>query len=150
MVGYGLGWYRFLLRQDPAEWDGIRRYEVLMRQSRACERVQREDVSSLCNETVFLPLGRKSLFLPEFVQGAIVYFVCLSVCLCVCITFVVFTDCENCTRPIYTNPGSMEAGKYGLTRGTCFVARRIEVLTVAGLLFDSFVMYFRCGGISFF
>ena len=30
-----------------------------------------------------------------------------------------FTDCESCTRPISTNPGSMEAGEYGLTRGTC-------------------------------
>ena len=35
---------------------------------------------------------------------------------------VVFTDCESCTRPISTNPGSMEAGEYGLRRGTCFVA----------------------------
>ena len=41
-----------------------------------------------------------------------------------CVTFVVFTDCESCTRSISTNPGSMEAGEYGLTRGTCFVARR--------------------------
>ena len=28
----------------------------------------------------------------------------------------------------------MEAGQYGLTRGTCFAARRLEVVTVAGLL----------------
>ena len=28
----------------------------------------------------------------------------------------------------------MEAGEYGLTRGTCFVARRLEVVAVAGLL----------------
>ena len=48
-----------------------------------------------------------------------------------------FTDCENCTRPISTNPGYMEAGKYGLTRGTCFVARRLEVVAVAGLLWIS-------------
>ena len=31
------------------------------------------------------------------------------------------TECETCTRPIFTNPGSMEAGEYRLTRGTCFV-----------------------------
>ena len=43
---------------------------------------------------------------------------CPSVCLSVCVTFVVFTDCENYTRPISTNSGSMEAGEYGLTRGT--------------------------------
>ena len=32
---------------------------------------------------------------------------------------------------------SMEAGEYGLTRGTCFVARRLEVVAVAGLLWIS-------------
>ena len=37
-------------------------------------------------------------------------------------------------RPISTNPGSIKAGEYGLTRGTCFVARRLEVVAVAGLL----------------
>ena len=31
----------------------------------------------------------------------------------------------------------MEAGERGLTRGTCFVARRLEVVTVAGLLWLS-------------
>ena len=55
----------------------------------------------------------------------------------VCVTFVVFTDCESCTRPISTNPGSMEAGGYGQTHGTCFVARRLEVVAVAGLLLIS-------------
>ena len=55
----------------------------------------------------------------------------------VCVTFVVFTDCESCTRPISTNPGSMEAGEYGLTRGTCFVACRLEVVAVTGLLWIS-------------
>ena len=49
------------------------------------------------------------------------------------IGFVVFTDCESYTKPISTNPGSMEAGENGLTRGTCFVARRLEVVAVAGL-----------------
>ena len=57
--------------------------------------------------------------------------------MCVCVTFVVFTDCESCTRPISTNPGSTEAGKYGLTRGICFVAYRFEVAVVAGLLWIS-------------
>ena len=50
------------------------------------------------------------------------------------IEFVVFTDCDSCTRPISTNPVSMEAGEYGLTRGTCYFARRLEVVAVAGLL----------------
>ena len=48
-----------------------------------------------------------------------------------------FTDCESCTRPISTNPGPMEAGEYRLTRGTCFVARRLELVAVAGLLWIS-------------
>ena len=43
----------------------------------------------------------------------------------------------------------MEAGEYGLTRGTCFVGRRLEVVAVAGLLSwcvlgaaDYFVFFF--------
>ena len=63
--------------------------------------------------------------------------VCLSVRLCVCVTFVVHIDCESCTRPISTNPGYVEAGKHGLTHGTCIVARRLEVVAVAGLLLIS-------------
>ena len=41
----------------------------------------------------------------------------------------------------------MEAGGYGLTRGSCFIARRLEVVAVAGLLWIS-----RCvsGGADFF
>ena len=34
----------------------------------------------------------------------------------------------------------MEADEYGLTRGTCFVSCRLEVVAVAGLLWIS-----RCG-----
>ena len=40
----------------------------------------------------------------------------------------------------------MEAGKYGLTRGTCFVARRLEVVAVAGLLWISWCVL---GGADF-
>ena len=47
---------------------------------------------------------------------------------------VVYTDYESCTRPISTNSGSMEACEYGLTRGKYFVARRLEVIAIAGLL----------------
>ena len=53
------------------------------------------------------------------------------------VTIVVFTDCESCTRPTSTNSGSMEAGEYGLTRGACFVLRRLEVVAVASLLWLS-------------
>ena len=47
----------------------------------------------------------------------------------------------------------MEAGEYGLTRGTCFVTRRLEVVAITGLLWISwcvlgavgfhFVRFFR-------
>ena len=56
---------------------------------------------------------------------------------CACVTFIVFTDCESCSRPISTNPGFMESGEYGLTRGTCFLACGLEVDAVAGLLWIS-------------
>ena len=79
------------------------------------------------------------LFTSTGVRTGCHYFISLSVRLfvsvlgSVCATFVVFTDFESCTKPISTNPGSMEAGEYGLTRGTCFVARHLEVAAVAGL-----------------
>ena len=62
------------------------------------------------------------------------YLISLSVCVRVWVTFAVFTGCESCTRPISTNPVSMKAGEYGLTRGTCFIASRLELHAVAGLL----------------
>ena len=69
-------------------------------------------------------------------------------CVRVCdIGFIVFTDCESCTRPISTNPVSMEAGEYGLTHDTCFFARRLEVVGFAGLLRLSWCVL---GGVDFF
>ena len=47
----------------------------------------------------------------------------------------------------------MEADKYGLTRGTCFVASRLEVVAVAGLLWISWCVWVRrdfVGGVRFF
>ena len=46
-------------------------------------------------------------------------------------------NCESCTRPISTNPGSTEAGVHGLKSGICYVARRLEVVAVDGLLWIS-------------
>ena len=40
----------------------------------------------------------------------------------------------------------MEAGEYELTRGTCFIARRLEVIAVAGLLWISWCVL---GGVEF-
>ena len=52
-------------------------------------------------------------------------------------SFLVFTDRESCTRPISTKPGYMEAGEHVLTRATCLVARRLEVVATAALLWIS-------------
>ena len=71
-------------------------------------------------------------------------------CVCVDIEFVVFTDCESCMRPISTNPGSMEAGEYGLTRGTRFAARCLEVVAVAGLMWASWCVFGRADFFLFF
>ena len=80
--------------------------------------------------------GRLSSFtsvrLPGCVLGAIIYLLCLSICTCV--TFVVLADCDSCTRVIITNPESMEAREYGLTRVACVVACRLELVSVVGLL----------------
>ena len=72
----------------------------------------------------------------------------VGMCVRVCdIEFVVFTDCESCARPISTNPVSMEAGEYGLTRGTWVFARRLEVVAVAVLMWVSWCVF---GGAGFF
>ena len=93
----------------------------------------------------FQPFNRSYSQLTFFNFLKISLSVCL--CMCVCVTFVVFTDCEGCTRPISTNPGSMEAGECGLTRGTCFAARRLELVAVAGRLWISWCVQ---GGADFF
>ena len=61
-----------------------------------------------------------------------------------------FTDCVSCTRPISTNPGSIEAGEYGLTHGTCLVARHLEVVAVAGLMWISLCDWVRRDFVFFF
>ena len=83
----------------------------------------------------FFAFRQNGLFTPGCLQGAIISLVCVSVT--VCVTFVVFTDCESCTRPISTNPGSMEAGQCGLTLVTCFLACGLELDAVVGLVWIS-------------
>ena len=88
-----------------------------------------------------------SFFFPSTgVRTGCHYLISLSVCVRVCATFVVFTDCESCTWPISTNSGSMEAGECGRTRGTCFITCRLEVVAVTGLLWRSWCVF---GGADF-
>ena len=102
------------------------------------------------NEAVFCVWGKKA----SLDRGAyrVSLFFCLSVCLsvCVCVTFVVYTYCGSCAKPISTNPGSMEESEYGLTRGTCFVAHRLEVVALAGLLWISWCVLGRRDFFAFF
>ena len=63
----------------------------------------------------FFAFCQKSLFIPGWRRHCLI---CLSVCIPgMCVAFVVLTDCESCARSIFTNPGSMEAGECGRTRG---------------------------------
>ena len=68
--------------------------------------------------------------------------VCLPVCMC---NFMVLTDYESCTRPMSIYLASMEASECELTRGTCCVARRLEVVAVAGLLWISWCVLGAAG-----
>ena len=57
----------------------------------------------------------------------------LSVCLRMC-SIRRFYGLRELYEAGFTHTGSKEAGEYGLTRGTCFVARRLELVAVAGPL----------------
>ena len=63
--------------------------------------------------------------------------VCLSSRRCACVTFVFFDVCESCAWPISISTGSMGAGEYGLTHGTCFPSCRLELVAVVNLLWIS-------------
>ena len=87
-------------------------------------------------EDIFLPSGKKA----SSYRGAYrvpLFNLSVGMCVYVCVTLVVFTDCESCTRPLSTNPECMKAGEDGLTHGTCSVARRVEVVELARLLWIS-------------
>ena len=67
--------------------------------------------------------------------------------MCVCVTFVVCTYCKSCTRPISTNPRSMEAGEYELTWD---VFRRAVSRWSRSPSCCGFVVCFGWGGFSYF
>ena len=51
---------------------------------------------------------------------------------------------------ISANPRYMEAGEYGLTGGTCFVARRLDLIAVARLLWISWCVLGAADFLVFF
>ena len=75
----------------------------------------------------FLSTRQKKPFHTGCVQAYIVLIVCRSVSAvycCVCVIFMVVADGESRTRPISTNLGSMEAGKYQVWANARDVIRR--------------------------
>ena len=74
------------------------------------------------------------------------YLISLSVYTCVTFVVLLIATAVQGRFP-QTRYSTMEAGEYGLTRGTCFFARRLEVVAVAGLLRLS---WFVLGGVDFF
>ena len=96
-------------------------------------------------EDIFLPSGKKA----SSYRGAYrvpLFNLSVGMCVYVCVTLVVFTDCESCTRPLSTNPVSMDLGEHGLARGTCSITCRLELHAVAGLLWISWCVL---GGADF-
>ena len=69
--------------------------------------------------------------------------VCLPVS--VFVTFVAFTDFKSCTKLISPNTWSTEAGEYRLTRGTRFVARRLDLVLITELLRISWCIWDAAG-----
>ena len=108
--------------------------------------VMRQGRGSGSTEAVFAFREKKPLY--TGVRTGCHYLTSLSVRLCV--TFVVFTDCTSCTRPISTNPASTETDEYGLTLRMRFIARRFEVVAVAGLLGISWCVLGAAGFRFFF
>ena len=104
----------------------------------------REGLRSETTEAVFCLYAKKPLH--TGVRTGCHYLFRLSVFA----TFVVYTDCESCTRAISTNPESLEAGECGLTRETCFVARCLQVVAVTGLLWISWCVLGASGFRFFF
>ena len=93
----------------------------------------RQAQDSEATEVFFSPIGK----IASSYRGAYrvsLFNLSVGLCVRVCVSFVIFTDCESCTTPISTNPGSMESRECGRTRGTCYIARLLEVVPGAALL----------------
>ena len=73
----------------------------------------------------------------------------ISLFVCLSAKFVVFTDCESCTRPISTNPGYVETGEYALNAWDVFRRTPSQGGRGRRVAVDS-VVCFGCGGISCF
>ena len=92
---------------------------------------------STSNEAVFCLQAKKNPHTGVLTACHYLTSLCVCVSVCVCVTFVVFSYCESCTRSISTKPGSLAACEHGLTRGTRFVPRDLEVVAVAKLIWIS-------------
>ena len=90
----------------------------------------------------FLPIGQSSLFIPECIRIWSHGLVNLSIRLCMCNLRGLHSLRERFETEFHT-PGSMGAGEYGLTRGTCFVTRRIDAAAVAELLWTYWCVWVR-------
>ena len=100
-------------------------------------------------EAVFCLYAKKPLH--TGVRTGCHYLIGLSVCVRVTLNSSFLLIARAVRGRINTNPVSMEAGEYGLTRGTCFVARRLEVVAVAGLMWISWCVWVgRIFSFSFF
>ena len=64
-------------------------------------------------------------------------------CIGYCLQQACTTDCESCTWLISTNAWSTEVSTLGRKRGTCYVARRLELAAVALLLWVSVAILLR-------
>ena len=65
---------------------------------------------------------------------------------CVCVTFVVFTNCESCTRPISTKPGIYGSGRVWANAWDVF--RRAASRVCRG--HRAAVAFVVCSGVEFF
>ena len=69
----------------------------------------------------------------------------LSVVYCLSAAYTTINNGESSKWPISTNPWSTEAGEPGLTRGTCFVASRLELAAFTMIMCVFFKAAIRAG-----
>ena len=111
--------------------------------------IARQGRGSEATEAVFWPIGQKKPLHTGLRTGChFWYLINLSVVYCCVCNVRGFYRFRELYEADFHKPGSYGSGRvYGLTRGTCFVARHLEVVAVAGLLWVSWCVL---GGADFF